>query len=187
MDESHGSSDASDTPQTSWFDALSDVDLQFVQALHQLRRERTREKYGLGLLKNMGPVVVMTNQRLERIAECARAHKLCCVESLYREMRWRRDYDFNQLEERVVRLANEYVSFKCGLFCCSYSPHSFYSIPRAQESSAMCLDVDESSSSDGGVAVSSSGPQTCGVCGSSQTDSVQTLVSAVGHLTLQSE
>ncbi|EIW53110.1 uncharacterized protein TRAVEDRAFT_32005 [Trametes versicolor FP-101664 SS1] len=51
----------------------------------------------------------------------------------------------------------------------------------------MCLDVDESSSSDGGAAVSSSGPQTCGVCGSSQTDSVQTLVSAVGHLTLQSE
>lgn len=64
MDESHGSSDTSDAPHTSWFDTLSDVDLLFVKALHQLRCERTRERYGLALLKNMGPVVVMTNQRL---------------------------------------------------------------------------------------------------------------------------
>lgn len=102
-------------------------------------------------------------------------------------MRWRRDHDFNQLEKRVVRLANEYVLSECCMFCCSYRPHRFYPMPLAHMSSMMSLDVDESSSFDGGAAVSSSGPQKCSVCGPSQTDSMQTLVSAVGHLKLQSE
>ena len=65
-----------------------------------------KEEFGLAILNNLGPGLIMGNAILDRIADCARAHKLDMVESLYRETKWDLAWE---LGEQVLNLANRYA------------------------------------------------------------------------------
>lgn len=86
---------------------MSELDLKFRAALHSFRREQTVKLYGLAHLKNLGPGAIMGDETLKRIVDCARAHKIRCLESLARETKWNRT---SELGEHVLCLIAEYVS-----------------------------------------------------------------------------
>lgn len=57
-------------------------------ALHEFRRDATVKKFSRAVLKNSGPGVVMSNEILQRIVDCAHFHKIESREQLERETRW---------------------------------------------------------------------------------------------------
>jgi ATP-dependent DNA helicase RecQ len=57
-------------------------------ALHEFRRNATVKKFSRAILKNSGPGVVMSNEILQRIVDCAHFHKIESREQLERETRW---------------------------------------------------------------------------------------------------
>ena len=85
---------------------MSDTDRAFQTALNKLRRDRTQILFGLAILNDLGPDLVMGNSILERITHCARAHKLGTLDDLYRETKWDQTWE---LGEQVLALAHQYV------------------------------------------------------------------------------
>ncbi|KAI1781685.1 P-loop containing nucleoside triphosphate hydrolase protein, partial [Ganoderma leucocontextum] len=83
--------------------SITDHDLH--DTLDQFRRARTQEEFGVAILNNLGPGLVMGNAILERIVDCARVHKLGTLESLYRETKWDLTWE---LGERVLDLVKNY-------------------------------------------------------------------------------
>lgn len=57
-------------------------------ALHEFRRDATVKKFSRAVLKNSGPGVVMSNEILQRVVDCAHFHKIESREQLERETRW---------------------------------------------------------------------------------------------------
>lgn len=92
---------------------MSSIDDKLHTALHAYWRQKTALLFGQRHLNNLGPGVVMGNELLQRIIDCARAHKLDSVDTLVRETKWVRA---QELGEDVLRLVSEYVSQIPGLF-----------------------------------------------------------------------
>ncbi|PIL37754.1 hypothetical protein GSI_01448 [Ganoderma sinense ZZ0214-1] len=82
------------------------TDDEFCSALNKLRRDRTQVLYGLAILNNLGPDLIMGDSILDHIAECARAHKLTSLDDLYRETRWDQTWE---LGGQVLELVSRYV------------------------------------------------------------------------------
>lgn len=57
-------------------------------ALHEFRRSATVTKYSRAVLKDSGPGVVMSNEVLQRIVDCAHHFKIQSTDQLLRETRW---------------------------------------------------------------------------------------------------
>ena len=95
---------------------MSDKDYNLREALDQFRRARTQEEFGVAILYNLGPGLIMGDTILERIADCARVHKLDTLDSLYRETKWDLAWD---LGEEVLALVIKCVSNR---FMCIPSP-----------------------------------------------------------------
>ncbi|CDO74559.1 hypothetical protein BN946_scf184632.g16 [Trametes cinnabarina] len=87
-----------------------DYDLRI--ALHEFRRAQTLEMYGLAVLNNLGTGMIMGDEELVRIADCARAHHLKTLEDLYRESKWDLTWE---LGESVLELVNRYYPVKAPL------------------------------------------------------------------------
>ncbi|KAI0635614.1 P-loop containing nucleoside triphosphate hydrolase protein [Trametes polyzona] len=81
---------------------MSADDLTLQRALNTFRRDKTTAKYGPQHLRNLGPALIMSNDVLKRIADCARARKLTCVEDLLRETKWNKASEFGEEVLRVV-------------------------------------------------------------------------------------
>ncbi|KAJ7721901.1 P-loop containing nucleoside triphosphate hydrolase protein [Mycena metata] len=64
------------------------LDMKLRDVLHQFRRDKTTTKFGRIVLKNSGPGMVMSNEVLQRIVDCAHFHKIRSTEQLARETRW---------------------------------------------------------------------------------------------------
>ncbi|KAF7338859.1 p-loop containing nucleoside triphosphate hydrolase protein [Mycena sanguinolenta] len=64
------------------------LDMNLRDALHAFRRAATITKYSRAVLRDSGPGVVMSNEILERIVDCAHHFKIQSVEQLTRETRW---------------------------------------------------------------------------------------------------
>ncbi|KAF8135271.1 hypothetical protein K438DRAFT_1493035, partial [Mycena galopus ATCC 62051] len=80
-----------------------DMDLR--DALHQFRRGATIRKFSLAVPKNSGPGVVMSNEVLQRIVDCAHRHKIESTEQLEKETHWAGAAEFG---EEVIALINEH-------------------------------------------------------------------------------
>ena len=63
-------------------------DRELRKALHELRLRKTRERFGLGALRNMGPALIMTDDILDRIVDYAHHGKIQDQDSLWKETRW---------------------------------------------------------------------------------------------------
>ncbi|KAK7015396.1 P-loop containing nucleoside triphosphate hydrolase protein, partial [Favolaschia claudopus] len=63
-------------------------DMKLRNALHEFRRDATRRKFSRAVLKNSGPGVVMSNEVLQRIVDCAHWYKIQTLEHLEKETRW---------------------------------------------------------------------------------------------------
>ncbi|KAK7015675.1 hypothetical protein R3P38DRAFT_2543472, partial [Favolaschia claudopus] len=63
-------------------------DMKLGDALHEFRRDATRRKFSRAVLKNSGPGVVMSNEVLQRIVDCAHWYKVQTIEHLEKETRW---------------------------------------------------------------------------------------------------
>lgn len=74
-------------------------------ALHEFRRAATTKKFSRAVLKNSGPGVVMSNEVLQRIVDCAHWHKIESPEQLEKETRWAGAAEFG---EEVIILINEH-------------------------------------------------------------------------------
>ena len=77
---------------------MTDKDGEFCLALNKLWRDRMQARFGIAILRNLGPGLVTgnTNTTLEKIAECARAHKLGrSLDDLYEEtnLKWRETWE----------------------------------------------------------------------------------------------
>ena len=66
-------------------------------------------RFGIAILRKLGPGLVMGNTTLEKIAECARAHKLRSLDDLY-EAKWRETWE---LGDQVLELVSKYVEGHC--------------------------------------------------------------------------
>ncbi|KAF7792564.1 hypothetical protein EIP86_003605 [Pleurotus ostreatoroseus] len=76
---------------------------QLLQAdLHEFRKEKTIQLYGKTHLRNMGPTLVMGNDTLQRIIDCARAHKLPTLDALKKETKWVRTAELGQVVLDIV-------------------------------------------------------------------------------------
>ena len=85
---------------------MSDNDRDFQTALNKLRRDTTQIQFGLAILNNLGPDLIMGDSILERITQCARAHKLGTLEDLYKETKWDQTWE---LGGEVLQLVRQYV------------------------------------------------------------------------------
>ncbi|KAJ7733400.1 P-loop containing nucleoside triphosphate hydrolase protein [Mycena maculata] len=81
------------------------LDMKLRDVLHAFRRTATTTKFGRVVLKNSGPGVVMSNEVLQRIVDCAHFHKIQSTEQLARETRWAGAGEFG---EAVVALIKEH-------------------------------------------------------------------------------
>lgn len=63
-------------------------DIALRVALNTWRQTKTVMVYGLSPLRDMGPSVIMTNDVLQRIIDCAHHHKINTSEELRRETGW---------------------------------------------------------------------------------------------------
>ncbi|KAI0636166.1 P-loop containing nucleoside triphosphate hydrolase protein [Trametes polyzona] len=86
--------------------SMTSLDVEFRAALHAFRREHTAKLYGDAYLRNIGPETIMGDAILKRIMDCARVHKIRCLDSLYRETKWNRTWELGEL---VLKLIDEYV------------------------------------------------------------------------------
>ncbi|KAF7353121.1 p-loop containing nucleoside triphosphate hydrolase protein [Mycena sanguinolenta] len=64
------------------------VDMSLRDELHQFRREATVKKFSRAVLRDNGPGIIMSNEVLQRIVDCAHFHKIESQEQLKRETRW---------------------------------------------------------------------------------------------------
>lgn len=79
-------------------------DYSFRRELDSFRRRVTMEKFSRAHLNNLGPGTIMGDMILDRIVNCARAHKLNSVECLQRETKWGRSAELgNQVLDLVKK------------------------------------------------------------------------------------
>jgi hypothetical protein len=81
------------------------LDMNLRDVLHEFRRGATTTKFGRVVLKNSGPGVVMSNEVLQRIVDCAHFYKIQSTEQLARETRWAGAGEFG---EAVIALIKEH-------------------------------------------------------------------------------
>ena len=84
-------------------DTMSDNNRDFQTALNKLRRDTIQTQFGLAILNNLGPDLIMGDSILERITQCARAHKLGTLEDLYRETKWDQTWELGKEVLQLVR------------------------------------------------------------------------------------
>ncbi|KAI0641185.1 P-loop containing nucleoside triphosphate hydrolase protein [Trametes meyenii] len=82
---------------------MTSTDIELRRALHAFRRSKTLEVLGKAHLQNLGTGMIMGDEVLGRIADCARAGKLPSPEALARETKWNRALEFAQ---DVLQLVN---------------------------------------------------------------------------------
>ncbi|KAJ7214689.1 P-loop containing nucleoside triphosphate hydrolase protein [Mycena rebaudengoi] len=63
-------------------------DMTLRDALHDFRLAATVTKFGRAVLKNNGPGMVMSNEVLQRIVDCAHQYKIQSMDQLMKETRW---------------------------------------------------------------------------------------------------
>ncbi|KAJ7105153.1 hypothetical protein C8R44DRAFT_530409, partial [Mycena epipterygia] len=81
------------------------TDMKLRDALHEFRRTTTVTKYSRAVLKDSGPGVVMSNEVLQRIVDCAHHFKIQSTDQLLRETRWAGATEFGTA---VVDLVKEH-------------------------------------------------------------------------------
>ncbi|KAJ7182546.1 hypothetical protein C8R43DRAFT_829069, partial [Mycena crocata] len=64
------------------------LDMNLRDVLHGFRCTTTVPKFGCIVLKNSGPSIVMSNEVLQRIIDCAHFFKISSTEQLARETQW---------------------------------------------------------------------------------------------------
>ncbi|KAJ3555330.1 hypothetical protein NM688_g2638 [Phlebia brevispora] len=74
--------------------AFEPADIQLQDALHEFRNAKTIKLFGLPHLVEMGPTLVMGDDTLQRIIDCARVHKIDTTDALKRETKWARTLEF---------------------------------------------------------------------------------------------
>jgi hypothetical protein len=74
--------------------ALMSHDHDLRKALHEFRKRRTISKFGTPCLINTGPGIIMPNDILQRIVDCAHHHKIKTTGDLAKETRWSRVEEF---------------------------------------------------------------------------------------------
>ncbi|OJT09442.1 hypothetical protein TRAPUB_13660 [Trametes pubescens] len=67
---------------------MNATDIAFRRALHDFRRAETLKTFGRAHLNNMGTGMIMGDEELSRIADCARARKLSSLDELFKEVKW---------------------------------------------------------------------------------------------------
>ena len=63
-------------------------------ALHEFRKEKTIEKFGCACLRDTGPGIIMADDVLFRILDCAHFNVIETPEQLAKETRWSRVSDY---------------------------------------------------------------------------------------------
>ena len=63
-------------------------DRQLASALHEFRQRKTLERFGAGGLRQMGAGLIMTDDVLARIVDCAHFNKIRNQDTLAKETRW---------------------------------------------------------------------------------------------------
>jgi hypothetical protein len=69
--------------------------------LHNFRKQCTIDKFGQAALKNNGPGMIMPNDLLDCIIDCAHHGKISTIDQLAKETRWTR---LNEYGEDILRL-----------------------------------------------------------------------------------
>jgi hypothetical protein len=70
-------------------------------ALHNFRKEQTIARFGHACLRNTGPGIIMADDVLQRIIDCAHFHLIESPQQLLKETRWSR---VDQYGEEIVSL-----------------------------------------------------------------------------------
>ncbi|KAF8192846.1 P-loop containing nucleoside triphosphate hydrolase protein [Mycena galopus ATCC 62051] len=92
-------------------------------ALHEFRKTATIEKFSKAVLKNSGPGVLMSNEVLQRIVDCAHLHKIESTEQLLKETRWAGAVEFGT---EIIDLINEHCPRPAAAAESDSPPFSFH-------------------------------------------------------------
>ncbi|KAI1787586.1 P-loop containing nucleoside triphosphate hydrolase protein [Ganoderma leucocontextum] len=132
---------------------MTATDVEFRIALNEFRRELTLKRYGLVHLNNLGAGIVMGDETLERVADCARAGKITMVETLYQETKWPK---WREYGAELINLVNKYYP--------SNTPFVSAPLRARQPEGDPCPDATGQVSA---LVSSASGkaPRQCGACG----------------------
>ncbi|KAF7793204.1 hypothetical protein EIP86_004313 [Pleurotus ostreatoroseus] len=84
---------------------IQPMDAELQRALHDFRRTKATAKYGAFMLRNVGAGLIMGDETIQRIIDCARAYKLRTVEDLQRETKWARCVDMG---DEVLAIVNRH-------------------------------------------------------------------------------
>lgn len=87
---------------------MTPTDIELQNALHKFRWEKTAEMYSMPYLINCGPGIILGDDTLQRIVDCARIGKLCDAEQLKRETKWGRS---EGLGFELLSVVHKCVSF----------------------------------------------------------------------------
>ncbi|KAJ7731383.1 hypothetical protein B0H16DRAFT_1772954 [Mycena metata] len=82
------------------------ADLALRHALHLLRKERTKEVLGAFSFRKHGAGAIMSDEVLDRIADCAHFHKIKTMADLVKETHWHRAADDGA---KVLALISEHI------------------------------------------------------------------------------
>ena len=77
-------------------------ELRLSQALGAWRRATTIKKFGHSILRDVGSSLVLTNDQLERLVDCAHFGKITNVEQLKKEVRWALIDEFGQDVVQII-------------------------------------------------------------------------------------
>lgn len=78
-------------------------DLTLRDALHQFWKQKTLERFGRVTLKNHGPGLIMSDEVLTRIVDCAHWGRIHSGESLAKETKWTRVDEYGEAILKLVR------------------------------------------------------------------------------------
>ena len=83
------------------------LDYELRRKLDNFRCTKMQERHGAAIARNLGPVDIMSDAILERIAACARFKKILTVEDLRREVpKW---WSVQEYGEQVIEIVHRYV------------------------------------------------------------------------------
>lgn len=80
------------------------TNIALLQALHQLRCQQTEELFGKPILCNMGPSIIMGDDTLQRLVDCAYQFKIRDLTDMWRETKWVR---YRELGGEVLVLLHQ--------------------------------------------------------------------------------
>lgn len=90
------------------------TDVALIQALHQFRCRLTEELFGEPILRNMGPSIIMGDDTIQRLVDCARQFKIRDLTDLWRETKWVR---YKDLGGEVLTLLHRWVDSVISFIC----------------------------------------------------------------------